>query len=179
MRIFNNVIICSCKLFKIGRHIFLFSYHLGAWCENQYLYYSKRKATFISSVKFLALFRYHSLIYFNDKVYESSVIELYFEYLSVWCIDCVVLSCHIRVYSESTPISCLIEKELLARNYHLVQETLRHFARLAKWLSCVVNLYVRCSKSAFDIIKHIFYKVRSCGVQSHCSHLILRYRACF
>ena len=61
--------------------------------------------------------------------------------------------------SESTPYSCLNIKELLARNRrdvwslsdyngtrtqnHLVRKrTFNHLAKLAKWLSCVVNTYL-------------------------------------
>ena len=44
------------------------------------------------------------------------MIEVYCEYLSVWCIDCVFLSCHTRVSGESTLCGYLNFKELFAQN---------------------------------------------------------------
>ena len=44
------------------------------------------------------------------------MVELCCEYVSVMCTDCVFLSCHIRVQSESTFRSYVNIKELLARN---------------------------------------------------------------
>ena len=79
-------------------------------------------------------------------------------------IDCMSLSCHIRVSEWITLYSCLNVKELLAQNRreiwslsdcnwtrthnHLVRKrTLNHLVKLAKWLSCVVSTHLY---DAFD-----------------------------
>ena len=78
--------------------------------------------------------------------------------------DYMLLSCHVVFHSESVLYSCLNVKELLARNRrdmwslnnsngirthnHLVRKrTLNHLAKLTKWLSCVVIIYLY---GAFD-----------------------------
>ena len=77
-----------------------------------------------------------------------------------------VCSCHVTYtfQSESTLYSCLNVKELLARSRHklwrrsdfnltrtqnhlVLNRTLNHLAKLAKWLSCVLSFYLY---SAFD-----------------------------
>ena len=76
--------------------------------------------------------------------------------------DCVFLTCHVHAYafeSESTPYSCLIVNELVvpgtseiwrlsdcnwtrAQNHLFRIQALNHLAKLAKWLSCVLNYYM-------------------------------------
>ena len=80
--------------------------------------------------------------------------------------NCIFLSCHIRIQSESTLYDCQNVKELLARSRceiwslsdcnwarthnHLVHKrTLNHLAELAKWFSYVVSTYLY---GAFDSI---------------------------
>ena len=82
-----------------------------------------------------------------------------------WVLICMVhltvCSCHVMYVfqSESTLHSCLNVKELLARSRHEIwrlsdgnwtwtqnhlvpKRTLNHLAKLAKWLSCVLNTYL-------------------------------------
>ena len=78
---------------------------------------------------------------------------------SPFSIDCVFLSCHIRVQGKSSLCNWLNVKKLLAKNKrniwnlsdcnrirahnHLVcKQTFNHFFQLAKWLSCVVRSYL-------------------------------------
>ena len=93
------------------------------------------------------------------------MIELCCEYLSVWCIWLYVITVSCMSFRMNLLlIVCLNVKELLARsrypiwslsdsnripNYnHLFRkETLKHLAKLAKWLSCVVSTYLY---GAFD-----------------------------
>ena len=79
-------------------------------------------------------------------------------------IDCMSLSCHIRVSEWITLYSCLNVKELLAQNscniwslsdsngiqthnHFVSKKTLNHLVKLAKWLSCVVSTHLH---DAFD-----------------------------
>ena len=112
----------------------------------------------------------------------------------LWVLICTVhltvCSCHVTYafQSESTLYICLDVKELLARSRreiwslsdcnltrthnHLVHKwTLNHLAKLAKWLSCVVNTYL----NGWVFV----YELSGCGFESSCSHLNFRFRGCF
>ena len=95
----------------------------------------------------------------------GQMIELCCEYLSIQCIwlHIISMSCtRFRVNVDS--IACLNVKELLARgrrhiwslsdcngilthNHLVCKQTLKHLAKLTKWLSCVVSTYLY---STFD-----------------------------
>ena len=76
-----------------------------------------------------------------------------------WFLDCMLLSCHVRVSKWIYSIVCMNVRELLAQcrrhvwsssdsneirtHNHLVpKRTLNHLAKLAKWWSCAVSTYL-------------------------------------
>ena len=105
-------------------------------------------------------------------------------------VDLTVWSCHVTYafQSESTLSSCLNVKELFAQSRrkiwslsycswtrthnHLVHKrTLKHLAKLAKWLSCAENTYLY---GAFDYMFsscHVCVSDTATGFESSCSHL--------
>ena len=128
----------------------------------------------------------------------------------------LIVCCYLVTYaipSESSLYSCLNVKELLTQNRrdiwslsdnngiwihnHLVCiRILNHLAKLAKWLNCVVSIYLYWAYSQMHCIdKYLqhssiiwpvrlngwvfIYELNGCGFEFSCCHLSFRYLACF
>ena len=95
----------------------------------------------------------------------GQMIELCYEYLSIWCIWLYVIICHVRVSEWIHTLKfAWMSRKLLAwsrrhiwrlsdsngirtHNHLVCKRKLHHLTKPAKWLSCVVSTYLY---SAFD-----------------------------
>ena len=91
-------------------------------------------------------------------------------YIGYKTIDCVFLSCHIRVSSESTLYNCLNVKEFLARNR-------RDIWKLSDYNGTRTHNHLVCKRAQHHLTKLLTddwvfaYKLSACGFESHRGHL--------
>ena len=82
-------------------------------------------------------------------------IRIYINKIENRIIDCMFLSCHVRIQSETTLYSCLNVREVLARN------------RYSIWSLSDCNR----TRTHNDLVHKPRYELSGCRFESHWSHL--------
>ena len=121
----------------------------------------------------------------------SQKIDLYLQPPSIYqllIINCFVLKLFLKPHWKFESIS---DCNGTWTHNHLVRKgTLKHLAKLAKWLRCVVSTYT--VKWTVQYLQHsstiwpvwlnswvFLYELSGCGFKSRCSNLNFRFHACF